>query len=110
MQNTKADRRYLAERRRDAEQAAADAASDALYAACVDEVKRTLANDVGRFRNCPNKACRRSRRCVGPQLLCHTLYRRPLMTFAHEQSVIDDLYLEVIEQELAESQAGEGAS
>lgn len=109
MQISKVDRRQLAERRRDAEQSEANAASEALYASCVEEVKRGLANDAGRFRDCPYKACRRSRRCVGPELLCHTLYRRPLMAFAHEQVVIDDLYWEVIEQEL-EAESGEGAS
>ena len=118
MDISREDRRQLAERRRNAEQAEADAASDALYAQCVEEVKRELANDAGRFRICPYKACRRSRRCAGPQLLCHALYRRPLMSFALEQIVIDDLYWEVIEQELeaeaeAEAEAaeksGEGA-
>ncbi len=111
MKITDEDRRRLAERRRDVEQDEANAASEQLYATCAEQVKRALADDAGRFRLCPHKACRRSRRCVGPQLLCHTLHRRPLMTFGREQNVVDDVYWDVLEQELAaEAESGEDAS
>ncbi|WP_458760002.1 hypothetical protein ACSVBT_04120 [Afipia sp. TerB] len=68
-----------------------DAQYDYDIAGCERHIRRAQSEKMHGYRACPEKACKRARRCIAPSLVCVTICQLPL-TEEQEWIAIERLY------------------
>ena len=72
-----------------------DAQYDRDIAACERHIRRAQSEKMHGYRVCPEKACKRARRCIAPSLVCVTICQLP-MTEEQEWIAVERLYEEAM--------------
>lgn len=66
---------------------AARQARDAAF--CAEVVARAEMDFLRAYRSCPDRGCRRARRCMGPEFSCRVTDNPRLLGFLEEGAAID---------------------
>ena len=77
-----------------------DAQYDHDIAVCEARIRRAQSEKVHGYRVCPEKACKRARRCIAPSIVCVTICQLPL-TAEQEWLAIEHLYHVVTDKRAA---------
>jgi hypothetical protein len=82
-----------------------DAQYDDDIALCEDIIRRTMSDNMRGYRVCPEKACKRARRCVASSLVCVGICRLPL-TAEQEWIAVEHLYSVMTDERAARERGG----
>lgn len=82
---------FLVEAPREIKRQEEDAQYDHDIASCERHIRRAQSEKVRGYRVCPEKACKRARRCIAPSLVCVGICQLPL-TKEQEWIAIERLY------------------